>query len=209
MVKKSSIRTGGYVPLTTIDYPGMLAAVVFLSGCPWNCPYCHNAALRDFHYSAGPTWEEILGHLGKRQGLLEGVVFSGGEPTAQTALGHAIMDAKDFGFAIGLHTAGAYPEKLEAILPLVDWVGLDIKAPPDDRYDRLVQKPGAARNFLHSLQLVQESGVDFTLRTTVDPRWTPAADWRDLQNWLAGQGLPPSHRQEADPVISYADSGSG
>jgi pyruvate formate lyase activating enzyme len=195
MVKKSVIRTGGYVPLTTIDYPGMLAAVVFLSGCPWNCPYCHNASLRDFHYSAGPTWEEILEHLGKRQGLLEGVVFSGGEPTAQAALGDAIRDVKDFGFAIGLHTAGAYPEKLAAILPLVDWVGLDIKAPPDERYDRLVQKSGAAESFLQSLQLVQESGVDFTLRTTIDPAWTTNEDFQEIQDWLAAHELPATIRQ--------------
>jgi pyruvate formate lyase activating enzyme len=196
-VKTPGIRTGGYIPLTTIDFPGLLAAVVFLSGCPWNCPYCHNPSLRDFRFSGGPSWPEILDLLGRRRGLLEGVVFSGGEPTAQTALGEAMAQTRELGFSIGLHTAGAYPDHLANVLPQVDWVGLDIKAPPDERYDRLVQKSGACANFLRSLRLIRESGVAFTLRTTVHPAWTSEAEFQEIQDWLASQNLPATIRQEA------------
>lgn len=197
MVKSAQIQTGGFVPLTTIDYPGLLAAVVFLSGCPWSCRYCHNPALRGFGYAGGPSWEEILEVLQRRRGLLEGVVFSGGEPTAQDALGEAMQEVRCMGFAVGLHTGGACPEKLARILPFVDWVGLDVKAPPDERYDFITQRKGSAACFLRSLQMIRESGVAFTLRTTVDPRFTAEQDFLELQDWLAAENLPPTIRQEA------------
>ncbi|WP_296755919.1 anaerobic ribonucleoside-triphosphate reductase activating protein, partial [Thiobacillus sp.] len=124
-----TLRVGGLTPLSTTDWPGLLAAVVFCQGCPWRCGYCHNPDLIPPRGADEIPWEEVLAFLRRRQGLLDGVVFSGGEPTLQAALPDAMRAARGLGFKIGLHTGGMYPGRLAAVLPLVDWVGLDVKAP--------------------------------------------------------------------------------
>ena len=80
------LRIGGFTRLTTIDYPGELAAIVFCQGCPWRCRYCYNTDLLDARTDGLIPWSDIRGFLEQRIGLLDGVVFSGGEPTAQGAL---------------------------------------------------------------------------------------------------------------------------
>ncbi|MCS7009501.1 MAG: radical SAM protein, partial [Chthoniobacterales bacterium] len=80
------LRIGGYLPLSATDYPGCLSAVIFLRGCPWRCPYCHNPELQPFVGPNTPPWQQILVHLQKRRNKLDAVVFSGGEPCAQPAL---------------------------------------------------------------------------------------------------------------------------
>lgn len=195
-----TLQVGGFQPFTTVDYPGLLAAVVFLQGCPWRCPYCHNPHLRTMQ-TEGKTleWKSIWALLQKRKGLLEGVVFSGGEPTAQEGLPAGIEQVKDLGFLVGLHTTGMYPERLKTILPKVDWVGLDIKAPPDERYDRITGRKGSAELFLRSLQIVRDSGVSLELRTTVGGKALPENDWQEVQNWLRRNELPASKRQDYRP----------
>ena len=107
----------------------MLAAVVFCQGCPWRCGYCHNPGLIPPQGEHEVRWESVLEFLQRRRDLLDGVVFSGGEPTLQSGLDDAIRDVRALGFKIGLHTGGMYPQRLESILQRVDWVGMDVKAP--------------------------------------------------------------------------------
>ncbi len=128
--RADALRVGGFVPFTLTDYPDALAAVVFCQGCPWRCGVLPQPA------PASPArgddereFARILDWLGTRRGLLDAVVFSGGEPTAQAGLADAIAAVHALGFKIGLHTGGAYPRRLAAVLPQVDWVGLDVKAP--------------------------------------------------------------------------------
>ena len=85
-----TLRIGGITPLTTIDFPGRLAAVLYCQGCPWRCSYCHNPELLDATTPAEMDWPQVLAFLRKRQGLLDGVVFSGGEPTLQAGLPQAL-----------------------------------------------------------------------------------------------------------------------
>ena len=125
-------RVGGLTPFTTIDFPGQLATVVYLQGCPWRCRYCHNGHLLDSGGAAETGWGEVMEFLRQRRGLLDAVVFSGGEPTAQSALPRAVQQVRDLGFRVGLHTSGSYPRRLARLLPALDWVGLDIKALPED-----------------------------------------------------------------------------
>jgi len=138
----STLRIGGYTPLTTIDYPGELAAVIFCQGCPWRCAYCQNDHLLDARAETPFRWDEIRRHLEQRRGLLDAVVLSGGEPTAQSASLNAATDLKAMGFKIGLHTGGAYPDRLKHLLPLCDWVGFDLKELPE-HYDLLTVTPGS------------------------------------------------------------------
>ena len=183
-----ALRIGGITPLTTIDFPGRLAAVVFCQGCPWRCGYCHNAGLLDAAAPAPHRWGEVEQLLHTRRGLLDGVVFSGGEPTLQAALPDALARVRALGFATGLHTAGMYPERLQALLPLLDWVGLDIKGPPA-HYDAITRTPGSGDRAWESLRCVQASGVDYECRTTWHAGLFDTAALQALAEDLAAQGV--------------------
>jgi len=127
------IPVAGIVPLTTVDFPGSLALVVFTPGCPWGCGYCHNREFRRIGRPSSPGWQVVCELLDKRRGFLEAVVFSGGEPTLHPGLETALQMVRGMGFQTGLHTAGIFPERLTQLLPWLDWVGLDVKAPFDER----------------------------------------------------------------------------
>ncbi len=172
-----ALRVGGITPLTTIDYPGELAAVVFLQGCAWRCHYCHNPELLPARRQGAIAWERIHRFLKRRQGLLDAVVFSGGEPTAQAALTPALRAVRALGFRVGLHTAGIYPDRLSRLLPLVDWVGLDIKALPD-RYAAITDVPGSGEAAWRSATLVAKSRVRHEVRIT---RYLPVIDPEHLE----------------------------
>ncbi|MBA4176494.1 MAG: anaerobic ribonucleoside-triphosphate reductase activating protein [Leptothrix sp. (in: Bacteria)] len=164
---------GGFTPLSTTDWPGKLAAVVFLQGCPWRCGYCHNAGLQPRCASSeAPRWPDVLATLQRRVGLLDGVVFSGGEPTLQRGLGGAVAEVRARGLRTGLHTAGIYPERLSALLPALDWVGFDLKTDLADAatYDALTGARHSAAAVRRSLEALLACGVEFEVRTTYHPR---------------------------------------
>lgn len=191
-----SLQIGGLTPMTTIDYPGELAAVVFCRGCPWRCSYCHNQHLLSTKPDPDDLdWKSVLDFLQGRRGLLDAVVFSGGEPTAQHALFDAIHQIRDMGFKIGLHTAGPYPSRLARLLPLVDWVGLDIKALPSD-YPVLTGIPGSGEKAWLSLNHVLTSQVPYQVRVTVDPELLPPATLRKLLGRLSTVGADEVSLQE-------------
>ena len=106
--------------------------------------------------------------LHRRQGLLDAVVFSGGEPTLQDDLQSAISEVRDLGFKIGLHTGGTYPSRLKELMPVLDWVGMDIKATADD-YAGVTATPGSGMKAWESAGLLLESGIPHEFRTTVHP----------------------------------------
>lgn len=163
----------GLTPFSSVDYPGHLAAVVFLQGCPWRCVYCHNPHLQP--RSAGQLdWPALLAWLEHRRGLLDALVFSGGEPTLDGALPAAAAQVRARGFKVGLHTAGLYPSRLQALLPLLDWVGLDIKAPLADEtlHRRITGVPGASTSVAQSLALLTaagRAGLVYECRSTIHP----------------------------------------
>lgn len=158
------LRVGGLTRLSASDYPDRLAAVVYCQGCAWRCGYCHNPHLLPRSAPDLIPWNEVVGFLDKRRGLLDAVVFSGGEPTLQASLGEAMREVKALGYLIGLHTAGIYPRALERVLPLVDWVAMDLKAPFEE-HERVTGVPGSGRRARASLDLLVASGVPFRLHT--------------------------------------------
>jgi len=163
-----ALRVGGITPFSTADWPGRLAAVLFLQGCPWRCGYCHNPHLQPAAGHESRGFASTLAWLVGRRGLLDAVVFSGGEPTAQAALGPAMREVARLGFAVGLHTGGAYPRRLDEVIDDVDWIGLDVKAPAGG-YATVTGIAGSGAAAGASLRLVVASGVDYEVRTTVHP----------------------------------------
>jgi pyruvate formate lyase activating enzyme len=185
---------GGLVSFSTVDYPGRLAAVVFCQGCPWRCRYCHNPHLQPFD-SGKANWSRVEAFLETRRGLLDAVVFSGGEPTAQLALVDAMRASRRMGFAVGLHTAGIYPFRLRQVLDYTDWIGLDIKA-PFDRYDTITGCRGSGRSAEDALRIVLGSGVDYDLRTTVHPSLLDDSAKNKIRRTLDRLGARPTRWQE-------------
>jgi pyruvate formate lyase activating enzyme len=190
----SALRVGGFVPFTSIDYPGELAAVIFCQGCPWHCNYCHNPHLLPGHTDNPLNWNEILAALEMRRHFLDAVVFSGGEPLAQHALHKAIKEAKALGYKIGLHTAGCYPQRLKKLLPLLDWVGLDIKALPA-QYESITGVAQSGKHAWRSLELLQHSSILFETRTTLSVEVNPAQQ-KQLQHHLDSLGIQDHRWQE-------------
>ncbi len=178
------LRVGGLAPITTIDYPGRLAAVIFCQGCPWRCGYCHNPHLLpraggdgDRVAADGIPWQRVEAFLERRRGLLEAVVFSGGEPTVQKGLEAAMGAVGAMGFRLALHTAGPDSRRLARILPLLDWVALDVKASFAD-YARITSVAGSGFKARQSALEILRWGGAYEVRTTVhSSQWTAGTLW--------------------------------
>lgn len=181
------LRVGGLTPLSTTDYPGHLSAVVFCQGCPWRCGYCHNPHLLPARSDAAIRWADVVAFLERRAGLLDAVVFSGGEPLAQTSLAAAMRTVKAMGFRVALHTGGAYPERLATVLPLVDWVGFDVKASFAD-YARITGVRHSGDRAEASAKLLLSTGIEHEFRTTVHPRQHAPGALARLAQRLAAMG---------------------
>jgi pyruvate formate lyase activating enzyme len=191
----NDICVAGITPFTTIDFPGRLAGVFYLQGCLWRCRYCYNAEfwpLPDRQAGMPPggqniPLEKILQFLNSRKGHLDGIVFSGGEPTSHERLPVWMKAVKNMGFEIGLHTGGMVPERLEQVLPLCSWVGLDIKA-PFNLYKKVTQVAGSGDKARRSAALVLASGVGYEFRTTVHPDILSEPEILDMVRELASMG---------------------
>ncbi len=178
----------GITPFTTIDFPGRLAAVLYTKGCEWRCSYCHNSHLWQFGQGSPLAFPKLLDFLQSRIGLLDGVVFCGGEPTAHQGLMQAMQKVRDMGFQIALHTTGIYPEHLKEALRLCDWVGMDVKA-PFDAYQKITQVDQSGAKPALSVEIVLQSGVEYEFRTTVHPDLLSEADILTIAEQLLGKGV--------------------
>lgn len=163
--------------------------MVYCQGCPWRCSYCHNPHLQPGETAADLAWDEALEFLRRRRGLLDAVVFSGGEPTAQPGLAPAMRAAKSLGYRIGLHSAGIYPRRFAEVLPLIDWVGFDAKAPFDANYERITGVRSSGEAALASARLLLASGVDCEFRTTWHAGFLDPAELDRLTLTLADLGV--------------------
>ncbi len=184
----AELRLGGFVSLSSCDWPGDLAATVFCQGCPWRCRYCHNPHLLGTHPSGSVQWPDVVELMRRRVGLLDGMVFSGGEPTLQSGLVAAIREIRALGFRVGLHTAGPYPDRLNAVLPSLDWIAFDVKAPFGD-YAKVTAVSGSGEHAKESLRAVIASGVQYEVRTTVHPQLLGSRDLFVLADSLDGMGV--------------------
>ena len=183
----TDLQIGGLVSFTTIDYPGKLAAVLFLKGCPLNCEYCSNShliAVEQGEYDPEKVFEWIRARVGK----LEAIVFSGGEALMQRDITIDYMKrVRELGFAIGLHTNGFYPELLCKVSDIVDWVGLDFKA-TRAQYKNLTGLDVAYDRMMESLKYWISTGRGLEVRTTCDPRFVTKDDLVEIAKTAADLG---------------------
>ena len=202
---KSNIIIGGLVPFTTIDYPTKISAVLFLQGCPWRCKYCSNQQLLNFRKQTEQdkaNYEYVLELLERRKKVIDAVVFSGGEATAQAEeIITAIEEIKEFAphYKFGLHTNGCFPEKLSKLLPYIDWVGLDIKA-PCKKYEQITAVKGSGEFAFEALEILVKSGKDFEVRTTADPTVLTKEDILEIAETISKVGVKHYAVQRCRPI---------
>ena len=159
----------GLQKLTLLDWPGKVACTVFLGGCDFRCPFCHNGDLVAGPMPPGMAEEELLDFLRKRRGLLDGVCVTGGEPLLRPDLEGLLSRIRDLGFPVKLDTNGNHPQALRHLWErgLVDYVAMDIKNSPA-RYAETVGVPGLDLGPVReSAAWLLEGGVDYEFRTTV------------------------------------------
>ena len=177
----------GIQKLTTIDYPGHLAAVLFVGGCPWNCRYCHNTSLRG-EPSPDDTVpvDELRSFLADRQGFLEGIVVSGGEPTANEGLPDLLRLIREFGYRVALHTNGYYPEMLKRVVHdrLADYIAMDVKGPAR-AYDRITRVTNSCVPVAKSIDIIASSGIEHEFRTTYHPSLLSEAELLEIMIAIA------------------------
>ena len=206
----SLIRIGGIEKFSIVDFPNQMAAVVFMQGCPWRCPFCHNAHLQDVNAETNIAWHKFIDFLKQRKGVLDAVVFSGGEPLVQQGLKDAIEEVKNLGYKIGLHTGGYLPQHFKSVLDLVDWVGFDIKAPLEDKkYKEITGGIADVDKVKESLQILCDSKKDFECRTTCDPRFLSIDDIYTIADTLKAMGVKEYYLQKYRPIPSDKDTSEG
>lgn len=164
------MKLGGLIKFTLIDFPGRPAAVVFTQGCNFRCRYCHNPELVYPHMFAEPMpEEELFSFLKRRQGTLEGVVITGGEPTLHEDILDFTAKIKDMGFAVKWDTNGTRPDVLREAYArkLLDYVAMDLKAPLE-KYSVITGVDFNPAILKESMKLITQSGIPYQFRTTYD-----------------------------------------
>lgn len=183
--------------MTLLDYPGKVACTVFLAGCNFRCPFCHNSEL--LTRTGEPVMDEqaFLRFLEGRKGLLDGVCVSGGEPTAEPSLEQLLKGIKGFGYAVKLDTNGSRPQVLKKLVAqgLVDYVAMDVKSSPS-HYARTT---GLAQVDLQaveeSLRFLLSGEVDYELRTTLVLPLHDSAAVEEMGRWVGSLAAPAKPRK--------------
>jgi pyruvate formate lyase activating enzyme len=176
----------GLQKMTLLDYPGKVACTVFLQGCNYACPFCHNTQLLPFE--AEPFMEEdaLIAFLEKRKGILDGVCITGGEPTMYSGLEALLRRIKALGYAVKLDTNGSNPAVLRHLAEekLLDYVAMDVKNSPS-RYGQTVGVPGLRLAPVEeSLRFLIDGSLPYELRTTLVQQLHDVASITEMGQWL-------------------------
>lgn len=195
------MQINGFNKLTLLDYPGHLAATIFLGGCNMRCPFCHNASLVT-KVSTQPVIpvEEVFATLAKRKGILEGVCITGGEPTLYPDLPELVKEIKALGFRVKLDTNGTKPSMIKALVQdkLIDYIAMDIKN-SREKYRVTSGNDSLELNLIEeSVEFLMSAPIPYEFRTTVVKEYHTREDMLSIGEWLKGA--------EAYYLQSYRDS---
>ncbi len=187
----------GFQGVTLLDFPGRVASLIFLGGCNFRCPFCHNPGLvlpQLLSRGEGYSQDHVLGEVARRRKLVKGVVISGGEPTLQEELlVELLREVRELGLATKVDTNGSNPRVLSRLLEegLVDVVALDLKTSPG-KYP-LATGGGEFTPVAESLEILREKAPHYVLRTTLVPGLVDSRDMEELASLV--QGVPEYHLQ--------------
>jgi pyruvate formate lyase activating enzyme len=188
---------GGLEKMTLIDYPGQLAAIIFTKGCNFRCHFCYNPLLVWSETESGEkkyekgyaqfTEDDLFRFLESRQGKLDGVVITGGEPTMHSDLPEFIKKIRAMGYKIKLDTNGTNPEMLKNLLDqkLLDYIAMDLKG-SSTKYEQVVGIKINFSNLQKSVKLIISSGLPHEFRTTVVPGLLVVTDFEDMGKIIEG-----------------------
>lgn len=181
----------GIFPMTTVDYKGKVASTIFLQGCNFRCPFCHNPELVAISDEAGVKSallkpDEVISFLKENKEWVDAVCISGGEPTIHKSLPAFISHLKKAGFFVKLQTNGTNPKMLKKLIDekLLDYVSMDIKA-PIEKYELLAGAKLNKENIKESAALIMAGGIEYSFHTTVSPGLN-LSDIKQIGLWLKG-----------------------
>lgn len=182
------MKLHGLQKMTLLDFPGHVACTVFLGGCDFRCPFCHNFELIDG--TAEPIMDdtELFSFLESRKGLIDGVAITGGEPCLHKDLPELIKKIREIGYPVKLDTNGYHPEMLKGILEsgLVEYVAMDIKN-SEEKYDITCGINGIDMNKIkESISLLINSGIEYEFRTTVISEFHEKDDFVKICGMIKG-----------------------
>lgn len=179
----------GFNKTTLLDYPGKIAATIFLGGCNFRCPFCHNSGLV-LSPASQPViaQEEVLKVLKKRQGILEGICITGGEPTLDKDLFCLIDRIKELGYPVKLDTNGSHPWVLKKLVKnkMIDMVAMDIKSSKESYAKISGVKNLDLTPICESVDFLMSGQLPYEFRTTVVRELHTAEDFHSISRWLAG-----------------------
>jgi len=183
---------GGIQKSSLIDYPGKISCVVFLAGCNFTCPYCHNPDLVRWKPASKSSIVEnkVYGFLENRKGFLDGVVISGGEPTLNDDLPLFLERIQKLGYSIKLDTNGTRPPMVERLIHngLIDYIAMDIKANPL-AYPQYIAMNHNPASILSSIEIIRDSGLPHEFRTTCVKPMVNERSIRSISRTIAGAPL--------------------
>ena len=203
------MKIHGLQKLTLLDYPGAVACTVFLGGCDLRCPFCHNAELLDPDFPPLMDEQALLAFLRKRQGLLDGVCITGGEPLLRSDLPTLLREIRALGFRVKLDTNGTRPDRLRTILDegLADYVAMDVKNSPARYAGTVGREHFDLAPIRESVSLLLEGRTDYEFRTTVVAELHNEDDIREIGRWIAGARryfLQPFTDRETVPMAGFS-----
>lgn len=203
----------GLNKLTLLDYPGKVAATIFLGGCNFRCPFCHNGDLV-LNPSSQPVIkpEEVLRFLKKRQGILEGVCITGGEPTLYAGLEDLICSIRKLGYQVKLDTNGYRPEILKSLVSkgLLDMVAMDIKSDFDGYPNASGLKTIDMSKIGESVSFLMQGNVLYEFRTTVVKELHTKETFENIAQWIGGcRAYYLQNYRDSDAVIQNGFHGYG
>lgn len=182
------MKLHGLQKMTLLDFPGRVACTVFLVGCDFRCPFCHNFELALGTAPAVSDDADFLSFLEKRRGLLDGVAFTGGEPLLHPGLPELMRRIRAMGFSVKLDTNGYHPDALEAILceGLADYVAMDVKNSPEKYALTCGVKELDLACVRRSISLLREGGADYEFRTTAVAEFHEESDFEAIGREIEG-----------------------
>jgi pyruvate formate lyase activating enzyme len=200
----------GLLPSSMLDWPGKICSVLFLAGCNFRCPYCHNPELLKAGEDADNiAWDGIADYLVERKGWIDGVSITGGEPTIHDDVPRLCEGLRDLGMAVKLDTNGSHPRLLAEMLSrgLVDFVAMDLKTSLE-RYPEVVRRPVDPRSIGESVDAIIRSGVEHEFRCTVVPGLVGLEDLESLARRAEGARMLVLQQFRSDITLDPAYTGA-